>query len=129
LIRSGCLVAISALRKGSFRSPALQNIALLHNRLFMDVGATPPLHLHVRGVMMKAEGVDDLSRSAARARRASESTAALRRIVTSEAEERLGEAISLGLFAAADNTLVPRFKSSSPCTRSRLPRVQTPSLS
>ncbi len=35
--------------------------------------------------------------------------AALRRIVTSEAEERLGEAISLGLFATADNTLVPRF--------------------
>jgi hypothetical protein len=42
---------------------------------------------------MKAEGVDDLSRSAAEARRASESTAALLRIVKSEAEERLGEAI------------------------------------
>ena len=57
---------------------------------------------------MKAEGVDDLSRSAARACRASESTAALRRIVTSEAE-RLGEPISLDLFATADNALVPRF--------------------
>jgi hypothetical protein len=39
LIRSDCTGAISALRKGSFRSPALQNVALLHNRLFMDVGA------------------------------------------------------------------------------------------
>ena len=33
LIRSDCTGAISALRKGSFRSPALQNVALLHNRL------------------------------------------------------------------------------------------------
>jgi hypothetical protein len=29
--------------------------------------------------------------------------------VTAEVEERLGEAISLHLFATADNTLVPRF--------------------
>jgi hypothetical protein len=108
-IRSDCLGAIAALWKESFRSPALQNIALLHNRLFMDVGAVPPLYLHVPGVVMKAEGVDDLSCSAARSRRASESTAALSRIVTSEAEERLGESISLDLFATADNTLVPRF--------------------
>ena len=108
LIRNDCRGAIAALRKGSFRSPALQNIALLHNRLFMDVGADPPLYLHAPGEVLKAEGVDDLSRSAAGARRASESTAALRRIVTSEAE-RLGDLISLDLFATADNTLVPRF--------------------
>ena len=38
-IRSDCVVTISALRKESFRSPALQNGALLHNRLFMDLGA------------------------------------------------------------------------------------------
>ncbi len=54
---SDCLGAISALRKGLFRSPALQNVALLHNRLFMDVSAAPPLYLHVPGVVMKAEGV------------------------------------------------------------------------
>jgi hypothetical protein len=46
LIRSDCTGAISALRKGSFRSPALQNVALLHNRLCMDVGASPPHYLH-----------------------------------------------------------------------------------
>ena len=74
----------------------------------MDAGASPPLYLYAPGTVMKAEGVDDLSRSAARACRASESTAALRRIVTSEAE-RLGEPISLDLFATADNTLVQRF--------------------
>jgi hypothetical protein len=72
------------------------------------VGAAPPLYLHVPGVVMKAEGVDDLSRSAARALQASESTVALRRIVSAEAE-RLGALISLDLFATADNTLVPRF--------------------
>ena len=46
LIRSDCTGAISAIRKGSFRSPALQDVALLHNRLFMDVGASPPHYLH-----------------------------------------------------------------------------------
>ena len=29
----------------------------------MDVGAAPPLYLHVPGVVMNAEGVDDLSRA------------------------------------------------------------------
>jgi hypothetical protein len=38
LIRSDCAGAISALLRGSFRFPAVQNVALLHNRLFMDVG-------------------------------------------------------------------------------------------
>ncbi len=46
LIRRDCLGAITTLQKGSFRSPALQNIALLHNRLFMDAGAAQPLYLH-----------------------------------------------------------------------------------
>jgi hypothetical protein len=78
LIRSDCTGAISALRKGSFRSPALQNVALLHNRLFMDVGASPPRYLHAPGTVMKAEGVDDLSRAVARSIRASSSTPALR---------------------------------------------------
>ena len=104
LIRSDCVGAISALRKGSYRSPALQNIALLHNHMFMDVGAAPPLYLHVPGVVMKAEGVDDLSRSAARALRASESTVALRQIVSAEAE-RLGALISLDLFATAGGVM------------------------
>jgi hypothetical protein len=71
LICSDCLGTIAALRKGSFRSPALQNIALLHNRLFMDVGAAPPLYLHAPGAVMKAEGVDDPppERAAPRSRR------------------------------------------------------------
>jgi hypothetical protein len=36
LLCSDCTGAISAPRKGSLLSPALQNVALLHNRLFMN---------------------------------------------------------------------------------------------
>ena len=108
LIRSDCLGAIAALRKGSFRSPALQNIALLHNSMLMELGVLPPSYLHIPGETMKAEGVDDLSRATARACRGSESSAALRSVVVREAE-RLGAVISIDLFATADNALVPRF--------------------
>ena len=48
LIRSDCVVAISARRKESFCPPALQNVALLHNRLFIDLGAMQPLYLQRR---------------------------------------------------------------------------------
>ena len=58
---SDCVVAISALQKESFRSPALQNGALLHNRLFMDLGAMQPLCLYAPGAVLTAEGVDGLS--------------------------------------------------------------------
>ena len=57
---------------------------------------------------MKAEGVDDLTRSSALARRASDSLVPLRCIVVAEAE-RLGQLVSLDLFATVDNTLVPLF--------------------
>ena len=73
LICSDCLGAISALRKESFRSPALQNMALLHNCLFMDLGAMPPLCLYAPGAVLTEEGVD--------CRRVSESLPALRRVV------------------------------------------------
>ena len=109
LIRSDCVVGISALRKESFRSSALQNGALLHNRPFMDLGAMPPLCLYAPGAVLTAEGADGLPRETARARRVSESLPALRRVVMAEATRRLGSPISLDLFATADNTLVPRF--------------------
>ena len=109
MIRNDCVGALSALRKGSHRSPALQNVALLHNRLFMDLGAMPPLYLFAPGVVMKAEGIDGLSREGARSMRASDSLPALRSIVIEEATRRFEASISLDLFATADNTLVPRF--------------------
>ncbi len=79
LIHSDCLGAIAALRKGLFRTPALQK-ALLHNRVFMDVGAAPAAVESAR-----SGGCDEGGRRgrslALRCPR--KSTAALRRIVTS----------------------------------------------
>ena len=88
LIRSDCVGAISALRKESFRSSALQNGALQHKRLFMDLGGMPPLYLYAPGAVLKAEVVDGLSRETARARRVSESLQALRRVIMAEATRR-----------------------------------------
>ena len=59
-------------------------MALLHNSLFMDLGAMPPLYLHAPGAVLTAEGVDGLSRETARTRRASESLPALRRVVMAD---------------------------------------------
>ena len=42
--------------------------------LFLEAGAVPPLFLHAPGEVMKAEGVDGLSRAGARELRASKST-------------------------------------------------------
>ena len=100
LIHGDCSGAIAALRKGSCHSPVLQIIALLHTSLLMELCASPPAYLHVPGETMKAEGVDDLSRGTAQARRDSESTAAPRCIATREAE-RLGATLSVDLFATA----------------------------
>ena len=82
------------------------------------VAAQPPLHGprgHAAAVparasaVLKAEGVDCLSRETARARLASESLPALLIVVMAEANRRLDSPISLDLFATADKTLVPRF--------------------
>ena len=108
LVRGDCVGALTALRKGSFRSPALQNVALLFNEMFMRLTPHPPLFLHAPGEIMKAEGVDDLSRAVAADRRACESTGELRAIAVGEAS-KLGERFSIDLFATADNAIVPRF--------------------
>ena len=100
LIHGDCPGAIAALRKGPCRSPVLQISALPHNSSLMEPGASPAAYLHVPGETMKAEGVDDLSRGTAQARRDSESTAAPRCIATREAE-RLGATLSVDLFATA----------------------------
>jgi hypothetical protein len=69
----------------------MQNVALLHNRLFMDVGASSPHYLHAPGTVMKAEGVDDLSRAVARSICASTSSYTLPEKVAAEAERWLGK--------------------------------------
>ena len=52
----------------------LQDIAVCFQDLFLEAGAVPPLFLHAPGEVMKAEGVDGLSRAGARELRASKST-------------------------------------------------------
>jgi hypothetical protein len=74
----------------------------------MDVDAAPQLYLHVPGVVMKAEGV---SRSAARAHRASES---IDGCAEANRDVRGGGAPGRSHLAGSlrdcrDNTLVPRF--------------------
>ena len=108
LLRGDCSGALAAFRKGSFRSPTLQDIALLFNEVFMRARATPPLLLHVAGSTLVAEGIDGLSRDEAAARRHLEATDALRDIVRAQAAS-LGELISIDLFATAENALVSRF--------------------
>ena len=108
LIRGDCVGALRAMRKGSFRSPTLQDMAMRFQELFLDAGADPPLFLHAPGEVMKAEGVDGLSRAGARELRASESTQLLRCLVDEEAC-RHGERITLDVFASGDNAVVPRF--------------------
>jgi hypothetical protein len=108
LVRGDCSGALASFRKGSFRSPALQDIALLFNEVFLRAKATPPLLLHVPGRDLVLEGVDGLSRELAASRRIREATDDLRAIVREQAAA-LGETISVDLFATAENSLVPRF--------------------
>jgi hypothetical protein len=91
-----------------------QNVALLHNCLFMDVGASPLHYLHASGTVIKAEGVDDLFRAVVCSIHTSTSSPALREKVAAEAERWLGTPLSLDLFATADNALVPLFFSRFP---------------
>ena len=78
VIRGDCVGALGAMRKGSFRSPTWQDIAMRFQELFLDAGAAPLLFQHAPGEVMKAEGVDGLSRAGARELRASEFTQLLR---------------------------------------------------
>ena len=108
LVRGDCIGALSAFRKGSFRSPLMQDVALAFNELFMRSAGKPPLLLHAPGTSLVEEGVDALSREVAAGRLLSSSMSRLRQVVAQEAA-RMGAAISIDLFASADNAVVPRF--------------------
>ena len=75
LVRGDCQGALAALRKGSIRSPALQDISMAFNQMCADLDVSPPpLFLHAPGEVLKAEGVDGLSREVAQKLRCVEST-------------------------------------------------------
>ena len=63
LIRGDCVGTLRAMRKGSLRSPTLHDIARRFQELFLDAGVDPPLFMHAAGEVIKAEGIDGLSRT------------------------------------------------------------------
>ena len=86
----------------------MQDIALAFNELFLRVARRPPLFLHVPGDVLKAEGVDALSREVAADRTRSQSTPVLRALAHREAA-RQAQRFAVDLFATAENAVVPRF--------------------
>ena len=78
--------------------------------LFLDTCVVPPLFLHAPGEVMKAEGVDGLSRAGARELRSSQSTQLLQSLVDDGAWRRHCERVTLDVFASGDKAaVVPRF--------------------
>ena len=94
------LAGFLATRAASQPCEMAEHTLLIHGDCPGAIAALRKAYLHVPGETMKAEGVDDLSRGTAQARRDSESTAAPRCIATREAE-RLGATLSVDLFATA----------------------------
>jgi hypothetical protein len=108
LLRGDCVGALAALRKGSFRAPAMQDISMAFNDLMLRIARKPPLFLHAPGDTLKAEGVDALSREVAMGRTLSQSTHTLRALADREARG-MSARFTIDLFATADNAVVPRF--------------------
>ena len=113
LLRGDCRPALAALRKVSFCSPILQDIAIGHAEFCMQLKIDVPLTLFAPGLILKAEGIDGLSREVALGERSLESTPALRSLAITLAAEH-GWTLTVDLFAASENTLLPRFVSRYP---------------
>lgn len=107
ILRNDSTAALTALRKGIFRSATLQSIATRMNQLCADLDATP-LYLHAPGKALVDEGVDDASRRLASAIAGPACSEALRRQVH-ELASLVGWEIALDAFASASNRLVPRY--------------------
>ena len=82
---------------------ALQDIAIRFAELFVGLRLSPPLFLHTLGATLVVEQADDLSRTVAREQRLHESQPTPCHLIAREAQ-RLGEEISLDLFASAAAT-------------------------
>jgi hypothetical protein len=113
ILRNDCQPALAALRKGSYRSPILQDIAIEHAEFCMQLGINAPLTLFAPGDSLIAEGIDGLSRDAVQAERRFESSPVLRDFVQSVARDQ-GWTVTIDLFANSENTLLPRFFSRFP---------------
>jgi hypothetical protein len=113
ILQNDCQPALAALRKGSYCSPILQDIAIEHAEFCMQLGINAPLTLFAPGNSLIAEGIDCLSRDAVRAAYQFESSPVLRDLVQSVARDQ-GWTLTIDLFANSENSLLPRFFSRLP---------------
>jgi len=107
IFRNDAVGALTAFRKGSFRSTFLQQCAMRLCRHMRPLQCSP-LFLHAPGRVLIEEGVDDASRSLAQEIAGPVSGPLLRKRVLAAAEA-LGWRITVDAFASHANALVPRF--------------------
>jgi hypothetical protein len=92
----------------------------------MGLGGRTPAFLHAPGLVMKAEGIDRLSREVAAERRTWESASALCELARVEAQS-FGETISIDLFATAESAAAYWWPRSSHQIHCGLPLRPSPS--
>ena len=109
LHRSDCVGALAALRKGSYASRPLQDIAVRFTQRCARL-RTENYFLHVSGETLVAEGVDDASRGVARQVAFPACTQRMRDLLRDEAALH-GWKLTVDLFASEVNAVVPRFYS------------------
>ena len=101
LHRNDCVGALSALRKGSYASVALQRTAQHFSRLCEEL-VTENYFLHAPGSVLVEEGIDEASRKLSRQVAFPACTAELRAMVARLAEGQ-GWRITVDLFASESN--------------------------
>ena len=107
ILRNDAVGALSALRKGSFKSTFLQQCAMRTCRLEHSLGCNT-LHLHAPGRVLIEEGVDDLSRDRA-IEVAGPVSGPLLRQKALQLAKSLGWRLTVDSFASESNSLLPRF--------------------
>ena len=107
LHRNDAVGALAALRKGSFRSPELQSIAMRFNTLAESL-QSEHYFLHSPGVDLIADGIDDASRDGALQLLYPACTMHMRKLLAATAEAH-GWRLSLDLFATEANAVTPRY--------------------
>ena len=109
LLRNDCAGALSALVKGSSRSPQLQAASESVNKRCLRRGWVLRA-LHVSGERLIEEGVDDASRSKAKDLQGPKCGPLLRRRIFAVLATH-GVQVTIDMFASSCNALVPRFNS------------------
>jgi hypothetical protein len=107
LIRGDCFGVLTAMTKGSYKSPVLQEQALRFNRLCYARQLFPSL-LHITGEKMVELGIDGLSRDGAKEVHGPCVDDAMRKQIHDLAM-LAGWDLTLDLFASKDNAVLPRY--------------------